>query len=119
LIIIYRIGLGLWAVLLAYLSLRPSSTSPPLFPHADKVFHLVFYGVLCLLAFRSHSSKPNEKQLVYLAMTCFFYGIFLEFMQRFATKSRFFEVLDIVANGIGVFSASIVYSMFTKKKLWV
>ncbi len=52
-------------------------------------------------------------------MTCFFYGIFLEFMQRFATKSRFFEVLDIVANGIGVFSASIVYSMFTKKKLWV
>ena len=52
-------------------------------------------------------------------MTCFFYGIFLEFMQRFATKSRFFEVLDIVANGIGVLSASIVYSMFTKKKLWV
>jgi VanZ family protein len=119
LILIYRIGLGLWVVLLAYLSLRPSSTSPPLFPHADKVFHLLFYGVLCVLAFGSHSAKPNGKQLVYLALTCFFYGIFLEFMQRFATKSRFFEILDIVANGMGVFSASIVYLMFTKKKLWV
>ena len=49
----------------------------------------------------------------------FFLRHFLEFMQRFATKSRFFEVLDIVANGIGVFSASIMYSMFKKKKLWV
>ena len=118
-IVIYRIGLGFWVVLLAYLSLRQSSVSPPLFPHADKVFHLLFYGVLALLAFGAQSTKPNGKLLVYIALTCFFYGIFLEFMQRFATKSRFFEVLDIAANGIGVFSASVVYTMFTKEKLWV
>ncbi|MGC6468603.1 MAG: VanZ family protein [Chitinophagales bacterium] len=116
---IYRIGLGLWIVVLTYLSLKPSSTSLPLFPHADKVVHFVFYGVLCLLSFSAYGKKTKGRQLVYLALACFFYGIFLEIMQRFATKSRFFEGLDIVANGIGVFSASIVYSMFKKKKLWV
>ena len=115
----YRMALGLWIILLTYLSLKPSTTSPALFPHADKVLHLLFYGTLCLLAIGSQSGKPSKKQLVYLALACFFYGIFLEFMQRFATKSRFFEVLDIVANGIGVISASLLYSMFTKKKLWV
>lgn len=57
--------------------------------------------------------------MVFLAIGCFFYGIFLEFMQGFATKSRFFEVLDIVANGIGVVFASLGYSMFKKRRIWV
>ena len=45
-----------------------------------------------------------------------FFRIYAEICDK---KVVFFEVLDIVANGIGVFSASIMYSMFKKKKLWV
>ena len=44
----------------------------------------------------------------------FFLRHFLEFMQRFATKSRFFEVLDIVATNRSL-SASIVYSRLQRK----
>ena len=80
---------------------------------------MIFYGVLCLLCLNAFHGKYGFKTIIYLALGCFLYGIFLEIMQVFATKSRFFEVLDIVSNGIGVFFASLGYSMFKKKSLWI
>jgi VanZ family protein len=88
-----------WAIAagIVWLSLTPS---PPKldFAMGDKVGHFVGYGTLMLWFCQLYGSRRARLAfaLGFVAM-----GIALEFIQR-ATGYRSFELLDMLANAIGV-----------------
>jgi len=88
-----------WAIVagIVWLSLTPS---PPKldFTMGDKVGHFVGYGTLMLWFCQLYGSRRARLAFAigFVAM-----GIALEFIQR-ATGYRNFELLDMLANAIGV-----------------
>ncbi len=94
--------LSIWFAMIAAVavgSLMPAQDLPPLFPQADKLEHLLGYGILsgwgALLYARTSS-------LVRVAIGLIAYGIAIEIAQALFTTSRQAEVLDAVADAIGV-----------------
>jgi VanZ family protein len=85
-----------YTLLLIYLSLRPI---PPeignLFNYQDKLMHLTAYSILSTLY---QLSLPKRYLAITLAVLL---GVLLEIAQSFTTY-RSFELLDIVANTLGV-----------------
>lgn len=94
--IFVALGWG-WAGTIVWLSLTPSPPTIDL-EQGDKLGHFAAYGLLMLWFCFLYRSKPAR--LAYgagfIAM-----GVALEFIQRMLGY-RTYEVLDMVANGIGV-----------------
>ena len=96
--------LGIWVLMLAAVaigSLLPANDLPPLplFAQADKLEHLLGYAVLgawgALLFSRTRS-------LIGVTIALVAYGIAMEFAQALFTVDRQAEVLDALADAIGV-----------------
>ena len=94
--------ISIWIAMIAAVavgSLMPAQDLPPLFPQADKLEHLLGYGILpgwgALLYARTSS-------LVRVAIGLVAYGIAIEIAQALFTTGRQAEVLDAVADAIGV-----------------
>ena len=89
------IGYGL-VILVVVLSLSPSLPQPANFPGADKVYHILAYGMLMLWFAQLHP-KIRYGRLV----CCFIVlGILLEVLQsQWAIRSG--EVWDVAANSLG------------------
>ena len=86
-----------WAAAIVWLSLTPS---PPKidFQESDKLGHFLAYGSLMLwFCFLYATTKPR----IAYAAGFVVMGIGLEFVQR-ALGYRTYEVLDMVANAVGV-----------------
>ena len=84
------------AVLIAYLSLAPSS-SMPRFQWSDKVQHFIAYAVLTLplvIAF-------GRRRIVWAILLTASYGVLLEFAQGWLTDNRVPSLLDAMANLAG------------------
>lgn len=97
----------LWMALITILLLMPSSNLPE-DPFLDMIFfdkwvHLALFGgmvVLFSLPFlRTYFNSPKIFLLVTILVLV--YGILLEFVQRFYTTDREFDMLDIVADAFG------------------
>lgn len=92
-----------WAGLIFYLSSQPSIDAPALFPGQDKLFHLVFFGILGFLAMgtlqASRHGYPTGHvwQVVLVVML---YGILDEFHQYFV-PGRSADVYDVLADATG------------------
>ena len=76
------------------------------FKGMDKLVHFAMY--LFLVYFwiagmkRQNISPPLRKKAFYLAVLgAFILGVFMEIIQHFYIKNRYFETLDLIANGIG------------------
>lgn len=73
----------------------------------DKVGHLVFYGILCMLilaALTQNRTLPLVKKWSIIALgISIIYGIGMEVIQYTFFPGRFFEIPDIIANIIGSF----------------
>lgn len=81
-----------------------------LIPYADKLFHMIMYFILTMVMltqYRSLTLKPGN--VVWLSLGAFIYGVMIEFMQRYLTQTRGFEVLDIVFNLAGIIAGVITY----------
>jgi len=76
--------------------------------NGDKVFHLLAYGLLILLWYVPLHTTRIVKSVIMIGLFSFFYGIILEVLQKELTMARKFDVLDIVANGIGVTIMSVL-----------
>jgi VanZ family protein len=95
-----------YAGLIGWLMLTPDEQVTDvlwLFPHIDKLLHFLVYGFLALLlrwALASHF-RPRTDCLV-VVTAAIGYGLFMELIQsQVATYVRSFEILDVVANGLG------------------
>jgi VanZ family protein len=79
-------------------------------PHADKLFHMLMYFILTLVMltqYRRLTLKPGN--VVWLALGAFTYGVVIEFLQRYLTRVRSFEKLDILFNLAGIVAGVIAY----------
>lgn len=84
----------------------------------DKLGHFIAYFTLSFLYYygfvRSKKRKPNRNELIWMILLCSLYGILLEFCQLYFFSSRCFEVLDMIANTLGII-CGVVFGMIMIK----
>jgi VanZ family protein len=108
-----------WIITITILSLMPSSSIPDNTWGSqfqiDKLVHIVLYSIYTWLLGRYLCNKWTKSNILLgLAFgITVVYGIFMELLQYYLSPSRFFEMLDIIANIIG----SIVGLIFLKIKI--
>jgi len=100
--IVNKVVFILYAVFIAFVSLRPmnSATLEPW----DKVFHLILYGVFAVLGYRA-SKKP--KQFLYICIAIVIYSGLMEVAQSFM-PGRVMSAYDLLANTIGVVLGAVI-----------
>jgi predicted PurR-regulated permease PerM len=92
-----------YSLILAIFSLVNIDSLPKLgSDHNDKMFHVLAYGLLLLLWYLTFHITKIMKPVVIAAILSIIYGIVLEVLQDKLTIARNFDMLDIVANSIGV-----------------
>jgi VanZ family protein len=93
------VGWGL-VLLVVYLSLVPNPPAPVTFDHADKLEHALAYAALSFWFCHLHGRLRVIIALVGL-------GIALEYVQGW-TGYRSFDVLDMLADGVGVLAGALL-----------
>ena len=94
------------AVLIAYLSLAPS-TDVPRFQWSDKVNHFLAYTVMTAplaIAF-------GRGRLVWAIAAATLYGVFMEFAQGWLTDTRVPSALDALANLAGACTGTAIAAL--------
>ena len=84
-------------VLFAVRPLTSRLAPETLFAHSDKIAHLLYFGLLWLLARRAgwRAAWP-------LAFGLLGYGVFIEVAQTFSPTNRSASLSDVVADALGV-----------------
>lgn len=97
--------------------LWPSPDLPDIdVPMADKWAHFLVFGVLYFL-WALALSKSAINQLTWrLALVLLFYGIIIEVIQQYWYVSRTGDLMDVVANSIGILLGLIAFEI--KEKLY-
>ncbi len=106
----YTILFVSWVVFVTLLSLFSFTESdlPSIkIPHIDKLVHFIFYfvsGILGILSLKEFFNEAHirQKGILYLFCSLAVYGIIIEILQSVLTVTRSGEVLDFLANTIGV-----------------
>jgi VanZ family protein len=103
-----------YSLALAVVCLIPSDTLPDVeVSFADKIFHSVTYVVLTFLWFYSlvlSFKMETLNAIVYASVISIIFGIIIEVLQETLTETRRGDVLDVLANSLGVlFAASIIW----------
>lgn len=107
-----------WATLILVLSaLRVPNITAVNTTHLDKVAHWGMYGIFTfILLFLPHlNQKTNFARYTIAAVSAILYGILMEILQNYFFSARSFDILDILANITGVFSAAICFYFFYTK----
>lgn len=101
--------LAAYCVLIFVLSHRPTLPMPMLFPHQDKLHHLVAYAVMGLLAWRAFSWRlRGYRELALVTVIfCSFYGVTDEYHQSFIA-GRDSDVVDWLADTAGAAVATMM-----------
>lgn len=84
---------------------------------ADKIFHSITYLVLTFLWFYSFFYRfkiERMKALIYASVIAVAFGIIIEVLQEILTETRSADLLDVLANSLGVFMAAC--SLLLKKQ---
>ncbi len=113
----FSIGFAVWTFIVLIASLIPGSNFHganwlSLF-QLDKVVHLCFYFVMCMLMYLSIVREDLLKQVgkhALLTSVCFSIGlgVLTEILQSNLNAGRYFDIFDILANTIGVVLAALI-----------
>ena len=109
----------IWILIITVLSLMPSSNVPEISWGSrfqlDKIAHIILYSIYTWLLGRYLCRKWSSsiKMFILAFGITVVYGVFMELLQYYLSPSRFFDMLDIIANIIG----SIVGLIFLKIKI--
>jgi VanZ family protein len=68
----------------------------------DKIVHFLMYAILCFVFFLSLETLKNKSSLVVAIVLAIGFGTVIEILQSIVSIYRTTEVLDIVANCLGV-----------------
>lgn len=93
---IFRLCTVVFAAAILFLSLQPS-TGQASIPHADKVQHVLAYGVLAVL---TGLGWPRLRRVWLIVLPALF-GVGVEVLQGAMAMGRTPSVLDAVANTLG------------------
>jgi VanZ family protein len=102
-----------------FLSLTRVNNLPDLkVKQMDKYYHAVAYFSLTVswLSFlQVKIKKLKSKFLIVIIFALIFFGIIIEVLQRILTNYRLFDYQDMIANTIGVITATILFLAVRKK----
>lgn len=102
----------LWAVLITALTLMPSDKIEVFSWSAiigiDKVGHMAVFGILYVLHMMSKKQRPDKAIDYNFLIIAALFGFLLEVLQNYMYLGRHFDVLDIIANIIGLLIAAVV-----------
>lgn len=110
----------LYAILLLILSILPADmTSVPggyYFEGMDKVVHALMYGIFSLLVTNLYLAIYKIKfwPLLLLVFTTWMYSILMEILQVYLVETRSGELLDAIANLIGIVLGTLLYLGYKK-----
>ena len=113
----YTMGFAVWMFIVIILSLMPGNKVPGLnwfsIFHIDKIAHLCFYFVMCILMYQSivrenFVKRLKPRALAYSVIFAFGVGIFMEILQSNLNAGRYFDIFDILANVAGAILAACV-----------
>ncbi len=104
-------------IFIAILSLIKTNNIPlESFSNSDKVYHAIAYFFLMLSwLYTFHKKEAFNKNVKYVILACFIYGIIIEVLQGVTTTYRTASYLDMLANGSGVVLAVLAFHLFEKK----
>jgi VanZ family protein len=123
---LYFVPAVLWFIVTIILLTLPGNDLPhsPLFdfPYFDKYVHLVMFFLLTTLfcfPFSTIKAKQSYITRVFLKITlCVIsYGIIIEFVQKFFTTTRSFDVIDILFDSVGSLSGLVAIRQYAFKKI--
>lgn len=83
----------------------------------DKILHVIAYALLMLFWYLTFHKNSTPKTMLKIALACIFYGIILEVVQGKLTTQRTSDLLDIVANCVGVIVMVLVLFMVKNPKV--
>ena len=119
----YLPALG-WIVLILFLCTLPAPAIPRTnwldLVHMDKIVHFfLFGGTVILLAYGYFRQKGRiaGSVLFYLALFVTLYGLAIEFIQKYFTANRSFEIWDVVADGCGAIAGALVFRFIGQRFL--
>lgn len=111
----YKLGI-IWFIITTILLCFPGHQFPTfdLFDkiQLDKIVHIfIFFGLTTLFILPSNSTH-------YLIITLLssFYGVLMEFIQKYFIPNRSFDIWDIAADIVGSFLAYILITKYVEKK---
>ncbi|WP_439131738.1 VanZ family protein [Polaribacter sp.] len=81
--------------------------------NVDKVYHGIAYFSLTITWLFTFYKKPQKKYIV--VVLCIFFGIIIEILQANLTAYRSGDLLDVLANSLGVLLALLIFNIFFKK----
>jgi VanZ family protein len=90
-----------------FLCLKENSGSEQLLPHFDKFCHFFIYFILTSFFINLFKSKYRYLCLAVSVSI----GVHIEFLQKFYTETRSFEIMDMAANTLG---ACLALALWTK-----
>ena len=73
----------------------------------DKIYHFIAYLLFTILVYSYFSFKGVNHKIYYAAAAVIAYGIIIEILQHGLTTNRTLDPLDVVANSLGVLTASV------------
>ncbi len=112
-----------WFITSIILLTLPGSNLPhSTLPYFDKFVHFVMFFLLTVLfsyPFLKLSEKLPAIKAAFskVAFYAILYGIIMEFVQKFFTAGRSFDVIDILFDAVGSFSGLLVIRQYALKKI--
>ena len=104
-----------YTIVLTVLSLITVSGIPQLgTDYDDKLYHVLAYALLTYLWYRAARGVKTGNPALLVAGLCTIYGIIIEVIQGKLTTQRVSDVLDIVANCVGVLLV-LIYMIYKQK----
>jgi VanZ family protein len=124
--IVHFVPAIIWFIASVILLTLPQNDLPhsPMFnlPYFDKYVHTGMFFLLTLL-FSYPFSKFSDKTSIVIAafnkvaVYVILYGIIMEFVQKFFTSGRSFDIIDIVFDALGSFLGLTGIRQYTYKKI--
>lgn len=121
------IALAAWALVILTLSILPGESLPSYtfweFLSLDKIGHLIVYAILAALAilvlWQQFAGRYSRLSLVAIAIfVTILYGFIIELVQGMILAGRYFEMMDILANIIGVMTGTFIINLlYLKNKI--
>lgn len=108
-----------YTLVLLYFSLSNFKLEPSedKVPHLDKVLHLLAYVILAVFWCFYFLNSGIKKALKTSLTATLVFGILLESVQEWINPLRMFDLLDLLANCIGVVIGTIIVHYLSKSKV--
>lgn len=99
------------ALIIAYLSLAPGDSFKEVtLSNADKIVHFLMYlTLMSVIIFENRKMIKDTKQIVYIALVPFSYGVLMEILQFVITSDRGASFFDILSNLSGVIFSALMW----------